>query len=195
MKKAVKAKPKVAKVRHPFLYRVETGSGKSTVHKAWAVVKYSSKPVEIVLTAAHVRKSMQKNGVGHTSKCSMAICTYDHAEAFSHRVEGHVDWQYSRAFVVSKLDKTGLPSECYVYEHNDKGVAKMNDSAGGQQKLLDRIAKDGPITVTLKPHRPRSEVGRPGKDRKTTGTRDPIKNLKGARLRYATRQLGALPIE
>jgi hypothetical protein len=80
-----------------------------------------------------------------------------------------------------------------VYEHNDKGVAKMNDTAGGQQKLLDRIAKDGNITVTLKPHRPRSEIGRPGKDRPVTGKRDPIAGAKGAKLRYAVYKLGALP--
>ena len=192
-KKAVKRSPTASKVRHPFLYRMESGSGKYTVHKAWAVVKYATKEVPLVLNETHVLRSMQRNGVGNTSKCSMALCTYAHAKLFPHSVEGHVDWQYSRAFVVSKLNKLGLPCECYVYEHDDRGVAKLNDTLGGQQKLLDRIQKSGPITVVLKPFRPRSETGRPGRSRKSTGKRDPIKTIKGARLRYATSQLGAVP--
>lgn len=186
-------KSKVAKVRHAFLYELVNGSGKARKRKAWATVKYTTKPVEMVLTAAHVRKSMRLDGAGNTSSCSVAVCTYNHEEAFGHPVEGHIDFQYSRAFVVSKTDKYGLPSECYVYEHNARNIAKLNDTPGGQQKLLDRIEKDGPITITLKPHRVRSEIGRPGKTRPTTGARDPMKGLKGAKLRYAHYKLGAMP--
>lgn len=188
-----KAKAKVAKVRHAFLYEMISGSGKARKRKAWATVKYTTKPVDMILTAAHIRKSMRAEGAGNTSSCAVAICTYNHEDAFGHSVEGHIDFQYSRAFVVSKTDKYGLPSECYVYEHNARNIAKLNDTPGGQQKLLDRIEKDGPITITLKPHRVRSEIGRSGKDRKTTGARDAMKGLKGAKLRYAVYKLGAMP--
>ena len=146
-----------------------------------------------MLTADHVRKSMKAHGAGSTSACAMAICTYNHADSFGHNVEGHIDFNYSRAFVVTKLDKQGLPSKCKVYEHNARNIARLNDTPGGQQKLLEMIQKDGPITVTLKPHRVRSEIGRSGKTRKPTGARDPLKGLKGAKLRYAVYKLGAMP--
>jgi len=188
-----KRKSKVAKARHPFLYRLENGDGTSKVRKAWATVEYTTKPVDLVLTAAHVRKAMNANGAGSTSACAMAICTYNHADAFSHSVEGHIDFNYSRALVVTKLDKQGLPCKCRVYEHNARNIARLNDTPGGQQKLLDLILRDGPITVTLKPHRVRSEVGRSGRTRVATGARDPLKGMKGAKLRYAVYKLGAIP--
>ncbi len=115
-------------------------------------------------------------------------------EAFGHTVEGHVDFNYYRAFVVSKLDKNGLPSECYAYEHNRKDVAMLNDTAGGQKKLLALIERDGPITLELKPYRKRSAVGRPGKGRLKVGTRERIP-AKGARLRYAVMKMGAMPAD
>jgi hypothetical protein len=188
-----KPKSKVAKVRHPFLYRLENGDGTSKIRKAWATVEYTTKPVEIVLTAAHVRKSMERQGAGNTSSCSVAICTYNHRSAFPHNVEGHIDFNYSRAFVVTRVDKNGLPSRCKVYEHNARNIAKLNDTPGGQQRLLDAIEKDGPITVTFKPHRVRSAIGRPGAGRPTTGARNPMKGLKGAKLRYAVYKLGSMP--
>ena len=188
-----KRKSKVAPVRHPFLYRLETGNGASKVRKAWAAVEYTRTPVELKLTAAHVRKSMTAGGAGMTSSCSVAICTYAHADKFPHNVEGHIDFNYSRAFVVTRVDKNGLPSRCRVYEHNARDIARLNDTPGGQKKLLEKIERDGPITVTLKPHRVRSAVGRSGRTRGTTGARDPISGLKGAKLRYAVYKLGVPP--
>jgi hypothetical protein len=188
-----KRKSKTAQVRHPFLYRLENGDGTSKVRKKMATVEYTTKPVEIELTAAHVRKSMKAGGAGNTSSCSVAICTYNHSDAFPHTVEGHIDFNYSRAFVVSKVDKYGLPERCKVYEHNARDIAKLNDTPGGQQKLLDRIERDGPIKITFKPHRVRSEIGRSGKGRKATGARDAMK-LKGAKLRYAVYKLGSMPV-
>jgi hypothetical protein len=187
----IKKKPVQAKVRHAFLYRMENGDGSSKVRKAWATVKYARKEVEMVLTAAHMRKSIKASGAGTTSSCAVAICTYGHQDAFPHPVEGHIDFNYSRAFVVSKVDKFGLPKECVVYEHNARDIARLNDTAGGQQKLLERIEKDGPISVVLKPHRVRSAIGRSGKTRQTTGAR--AIGLKGAKLRYAVYKLGAMP--
>jgi hypothetical protein len=136
---------------------------------------------------------MRLDGVGDTAKCSMAICAADHAAAFPHPVEGHIDWTYTRAFIVSKLSpKTGLPSECYVYDHTD-GIARMNDTPGGQQRLLDALERDGERVIVLKPKRIRSRRGRSGRGRPITGRRDPAHRLRGAKLRYAVAARGRLP--
>ena len=82
---------------------------------------------------------------------------------------------------------------CVAYEHDDD-TARLNDTKGGQQELLRRLETNGPKTITLRPIRYRSEVGRPGRDRKGTGVRDPLKRH-GANLRYAVREGGALPEE
>src|SRR4029077_10031765 len=125
------------------------GDGTSKMHQAWATVEYTTKPVSMVLTADHVRKSIKADGAGSTSSCSVAVCTYNHVDAFPHKVEGHIDFNYSRAFVVTRLDKQGLPARCRVYEHNARDIAKLNDTTGGQQKLLERLEREGPITITL----------------------------------------------
>ncbi len=187
-------KPKSA-VRHPFLYDLHYGVGKVKQRKAWAAVIPAKEAVTITLTEEHVKRSIAAHGVGSTSKCSVAVCTYDHEDAFPHNVEGHIDFQYSRAFVVSKVDAQGLPSKCVVYEHNARWVANLNDTEGGQQELLEKIQQNGPITIVLKPKRVRSAPGRSGNGRPATGARDPLKKPKprGAKLRYAVAYLGALP--
>jgi hypothetical protein len=115
-----------------------------------------------------------------------------HAGAFPHPVEGHVDFQYARAFVVTKLDKYGLPSECRAYEHYRGDIAKLNDARGGQKKLLNKLINDGPIDIRLMPYRKRSAIGRPGSGRRTTGARSRIPAT-GAKLRYAVMKMGAYP--
>jgi hypothetical protein len=188
-----KSRSKFAQVRHPFLYKLYKGDGTFSVHKAWAKVVHAKKPIDLVLTVAHVRKSIKLNGAGDTSKCSMAICAYDHADKFPVPVEGHIDWNYARAFPVTNLDKQGLPCKCLAYEHNRPDIARLNDSGKtGQQQLLRLLERKGPITVRLLPIRYRSEEGRSGRNRKGTGVRDPMKR-KGAHLRYAVYKLGAQP--
>src|SRR6187455_908046 len=142
MKENKKRKTGFAQVRHAFLYKVVKGDGTSKVHKAWARVRHATQEVELVLTAEHVRKSIAAKGAGDTSKCTMAVCTYNHAGSFPHKVEGHLDWNYSRAWVVSKCDKVGLPCECVAYEHNDRGIARLNDSPNGQKQLLQKLERD-----------------------------------------------------
>jgi len=192
----VKKKPKKSvytAIRHPFLYETVMPNGRRRISKQFAKVKPATKEVILELTAAHVRESMRRDGVGNTAKCSVAICTYQHEDKFAHNVEGHTDFQYSRAFLVSKLNKDGFPVECYAYEHNAGKIAKLNDTPGGQEKLLNLLEKNGPLTIHLKPYRQRSEPGRPGAHRPTTGARAP-KVPKGARLRYATaNNFGATP--
>ena len=120
----------------------------------------------------------------------MAICCYQQRDAFPHKIEGHVDWNYSRAFVVSKIDKLGLPSECVAYEHNSE-IARLNDTAEGLKMLLKRIANEGPITVHLRPYRKRSKDYRPSGARQSTGVRDPQR--KGANLRLDVAYLNNRP--
>ena len=188
-----KSRSKFSSVRHPFLYHlIFPANGKKIVKRAMAKVRPAKRPVTIELTADHVRKSMRLEGAGRTDVCAGAICLSDHADAFGHKVEGHLDFQYARAFLVSKLDKIGLPAECYAYEHDHADIAKLNDSHGGQQKLLDIIERDGPIQIKLKPYRRRSKQGRSGALREATGAR--AKSVgKGAKLRYSTLQLGGHP--
>ena len=178
--------------RHAFHFRVEGVNGSRTV-KAWADVKPGRKKVELPLTAAHVRKSITKDGIGNTQTCSMAVCALDHAESFPHKIEGgYVDWTYGRAFVSSRVNKkTLLPNQCYVYEHRDE-IARLNDTPGGQQKLLKLLEDEGPRTITLFPMRVRSAKGRPGSaaGRKATGARSPV--LRGAKLRAAVAHLGGV---
>ncbi len=187
------SKSKYADVRHPFLYHlIFPANGQRVVKKAMAKVITAKRPVTITLGKPHVLRSKRLHGRGRTDLCSGALCTVDHAAAFPHNVEGHVDFQYSRVFIVNKLDKLGLPAECYAYEHNRADIAKLNDAPDGHDKLLAMIDRDGPITIELKPYRKRSEPGRPGKGRGKSGARG--KNVgKGAKLRYATMKLGGFP--
>jgi hypothetical protein len=186
-------KKQYARVSHAFLYHVvSAATGKTKVMKKKAKTVLPTKPVIITLTEDHVRRSIELHGAGRTDLCSGAICALDHAKAFPHKVEGHVDFEYSRIYVVSSLDELSLPAECYVYEHNAGELAKLNDSPnGGQEKLLEFVKEKGPIVIKLTPYRQRSELGRPGKERKPTGKRE--KQPRGAKLRYAVLQLGGFP--
>lgn len=181
---------KFAAIRHTFLYKWEDNNGKEHVIKAKAKVRHPSRAVTLTIKPEHVLKSIRRKGVGHTANCAMAICTTDHTESFPHKVEGHIDWTYTRAFVVSKVDRNGLPSECYVYDHWDD-VARLNDTLNGQQKLLRQLQEEGPRQITLTPKRLRSKKGRSGKGRKKTGARDIERRLRGGKLRYAVAQLAS----
>lgn len=193
---AKKTKPRTsvfAPSRHAFIYMlINPITGKAKRAPIMAKVRMATKPVTLVLEAHHVQKAIDLGGVGNTACCAMAVCATMHADKFPHFVEGHIDWSYSRAYVVSKLDKFNHPTECVCYEHTDE-IAKLNDTLAGQRKLLAMIERDGPITVTLKPYRKRAPDGqdtRENKSKAKTGARDPIKRLgKGAKLRHAYAQL------
>jgi hypothetical protein len=183
---------KYARIRHSFIYHINNAAtGKTKVMKAKARVVIPTKPVTITLTEDHVSRSIDLNGAGQTNLCPAALCAVAHAKSFPHKVEGHVDFQYSRVFIVSKVDAVGLPEECYVYEHNAGDLPKLDDTPGGQDELLALIHEKGPITITLTPYRQRSEPGRSGTERKKTGKRE--KKPKGAEARYAALQIGGFP--
>jgi hypothetical protein len=185
---------KFSHVRHPFLYHmIIPATGEKLVKRAMARVILGKKYMEIILTAEFVRESMKLGGMGRTDICPGAICTVRNASAFSHPVTGHVDFTYTRFFPASKLNKYGLPCECYAYEHNRADIAKLNDSKNGQRKLLKLIERNGPITIKLKPYRKRSEEGRPGRGRKSTGARVRAFPATGANLRHLVAQAGGYP--
>lgn len=178
--------------RHTFVFKIHAGEGEKTkILKAKAKVRRALKAVDLFLTAADVRRSIKLKGVGNTQTCSMAVCAKRQADAFPHPVEGYIDWQYRTAFVVSKVSKTtGLPVECFAYEHHDK-IAKLNDSKGGQVKLLAQLEAEGDRVIRLLPIRKR-----PGRPNKPQGRQDGSRSTRpsgvGAKLRFAVAQLGGV---
>ena len=178
--------------RHRFYYKITDTNGKERLLSSAATVRIPKKEALLTLTAADVANSIERDGVGNTQTCSMAVCANRQAEAFSHDTEGFIDWTYSRAYVVSKVNRSGLPSECYVYSHNDS-IARMNDSPGGQRKLLAELTKNGSRSIRLIPER---GVGAHGPfpliPSVRTGERAK-RSAKGAKARFAFAHLGGAP--
>lgn len=138
--------------RHGFKYTIETPDGQE-VKTIYVKTKYGVDRVKMNMIVADVRRALALKGVGNTRLCAGAVCTWRHRKAFSHQVVGGVDWQDSRAYVISKQDKTtGMPTECVAYRHNED-IAALFDGAtpGGQQKLLAELEKNGGRTITLLP--------------------------------------------
>lgn len=181
---------KFLKARHTFRFRVGEGADAKII-SVRVRVRRSTAPVSLTLTAADVRQSMKLHGVGNTQTCSMAVCAKRQAHAFPHEVEGYIDWQYRTAYVVTKVSKaTGLPSECVGYEHQDN-IAKINDTAGGQKKILSDLEKNGDRVIRLYPMR-RQKWYRPNSTGKKDGSRATKPVPRGAALRFAVAQLGGV---
>ena len=189
MTKPIRKPPK-----HAFRFKIDSGEGsKPRIITARAEVRRARKSVDLVLTAEDVRRSMKLKGVGNTQTCSMAVCAKRQSSSFPHPVEGYIDWQYRRAFVVSKVSsQTGLPIECVVYDHNDK-IAHLNDAKDGQKRLLADIEAHGDRVIRLNAVKPR--VNQPAGRRagKPTGTHSSRPVAMGAKLRFAVAQLGGVP--
>lgn len=178
--------------RHAFRFKVQTNDGETKTMVAWAKVIPATKAVKLTLTADHVRRSMGMKGIGNTQTCSMAVCAKQQAEAFPHPVDGYIDWQYSRAYVVSKVSRdTGLPIACVAYTHADN-IAKLNDSKGGQQKLLKQLEKDGDLVINLRPIQRRLTHHAKEGTGLRTGERSSRIAAHGAKLRFAVAQLGGV---
>jgi hypothetical protein len=127
----------------------------------------ATKKVKLTLTAEHVRRSMKLHGVGNTQTCSMAVCAKEQAEQFPHPVHGYIDWQYSRAYVVTKVSKAhGMPTACVVYTHTDD-IAKLNDSKNGTGKAPEAVGSQWRARGTPSAHSAslhRSMLGRRAED-------------------------------
>jgi len=175
--------------RHAFRFKIEP-SGKIVTW--WAKVIEAKRDVYLTLKAEHVRESIRLRGVGNTQTCSMAVCAQREQENFPHAVEGYIDWFYRRAFVVSRLDKNGMPRDCYVYEHSD-GIGKLNDSKGGQQKLLETLeAEGGERIIHLRPIRRNPTAKHPPSGRRD-GSRTKAQSMpRGSKLRFAVANMGGV---
>ena len=187
--------------RHAFRFKILDESDKPKVLTFWAKVKKATRPVQLTLTAADVRRSIRSNGVGNTQKCAMAVCAKRQKDQFPHPVEGYVDWQYRMCYVVTKISaENGFPTGCVAYQHGDE-IARLNDTAGGQQKLLERLEETGDRTIFLRP----PEKYRPTKQGKQKGlpsgersprpahiSSDAMKRPVGARLRFAVAHAGGV---
>ena len=178
--------------RHAFRFKV---GSEGKIITCWATVVEAKRDVFLPLKVEHVREFIRLNGVGNTQTCSMAVCAKHNADCFPHKVEGYIDWFDSRAFVVSRLNKNGLPSACYAYAHSD-GIGRTNDTAGGQRKLLDELEKaGGERVIHLRPIRriPTHKIPRSGR---RDGSRTKAKTqtqVRGAKLRFAVAALGGVP--
>lgn len=189
MKKGVRRRT----VRHGFRFNVEIDEGNFSEVVIWARVVDGKKTVRLNLRAEDVEKSIRCKGAGSTQKCSMAVCAKRQRDIFPHPVEGMIDWQYRTAFVVSKIGKDGWPSECVRYVHDDE-IARLNDSAAGQQKLLERLKEKGDRVITLRPPRygRHSTTGRDTGENLGKNRSRPVElpkeaiRSKGSKLRYAT---------
>jgi hypothetical protein len=188
----VKSKSKSKRSRHTFSFKITTPGEPARMINVKAGVTWAKRPVTLLLTAEDVERSIRAKGVGNTQTCSMAVCAKRQASQFPHSVEGFIDWQYSRAYVVSKVSKeTGLPSHCVAYVHHDN-IAKLNDTKGGQKKLLAALQAEGPRTIKLLPM-VANPSGKVHRSSKRDGTRAPRATfLKGAHARYAFAQLGGV---
>src|SRR5215468_7637029 len=146
-------------VRHAFRFKIE---GQDEPFVVWTKAINARSRVELMLTAADVRRALELRGMNNTQKCAGAICAKRQKHLFSHPVEGYVDWQYRRAYVVSRT-KNGMPSVCVVYGHHDD-TAQMFDKEETMRKLLRDLEMNGPRKITLLPpprHKSQKGVDRP----------------------------------
>jgi hypothetical protein len=182
MTKSKKKKTKQRAYRHPFRFHIE-GIEKPLVFYAKVVDAKEIVRLDLKL------EDVQQSKIANTQKCSMALCAKRQEKAFPHAVMGLIDWTYSRAWVVSKTDDKGFPSECVLYGHNDI-IARLNDTEAGRKKLISLLKAKGNRTVNLYPVKTRIGGG------KATGTGEKRKknviSLKGESLRYAYAEMGGI---
>jgi len=174
-------------IRHAFRIKI-AHTGKIITH--WVKVIEAKHDVFIPLKAEHVSRSITLGGAGNTQTCTMAICAKANENCFPHVVEGTIDWFYTRAFVVAQVDRNGMPLTCYVYAHSD-GIGRMNDTPGGQRKLLKELEASGDRIIHLRPLKPRTDRRSPQAGRRD-GSRTKVTTLRGPRLRWAVAQAGAV---
>lgn len=173
--------------RHAFRFKLSNGK----IITTWSKVIRAKTDVYLPLKADHVLESMKLRGVGNTQTCSMAVCAAKQSHCFPHPVEGTIDWFYSRAYIVSRLDKNGMPAECYEYAHSDS-IAQLNDSRQGQQKLLQQLQRGGDRIVHLRPiKRYDTHIHRSPPTGRRDGSRTKVQP-RGAKLRFAVAQAGGV---
>jgi hypothetical protein len=181
--------------RHAFRFKMSNGK----IVTFWAKVIPAKRDVYLPLKAEHVRESIHLKGVGNTQTCAMAVCASRSAECFPHPVEGYIDWFYTRAYVVSKVNRDGMPSECFEYMHSDK-IAQLNDTRGGQRKLLEQLeaTENAERIIHLRPVKVRDpkyyQQGAASRESSRDGSRTRSTRVaRGAKLRFAVARAGGVP--
>lgn len=134
------------------IMRFDLGGPRPVVHHVKVVKSKSKLPVDLELDGDDVRRAMALKGHGDATRCAGAVCGKRLAYLFPHPVL-FIDWTQSRAYVVTKLDKNGMPSECVCYIHRDE-VAKLFDRPSGYKQLLKVIEDNGgTLKIKLTPSR------------------------------------------
>lgn len=177
--------------RHCFEFTVQLTNGTANHFKSWAKIIQPKRAVHLIVTADDVRRSIEAHGANNTQTCTMAFCVRRHRSLFDHNVEDFIDWQYRTAFIVTKLGKNGLPIECARYVHNNR-FAHLNDTPGGQRKLLQLIeSMGGAVRVVMRPRKSRKGTTKTGGTGKRDGTRSTALPMgMGAKRRFAVAHLG-----
>ncbi len=145
------------------IMRFDLGGPRPMVHPVKVARPKSKEVVKIELSADDVRIAMAQKGHGDAQRCAGAVCTQRHSHRFPHPVH-YIDWTQSRAYVITKLDKLGMPAECISYVHHDN-VAELFDKPSGYKQLLKVIQENGgALKISLRPDRvrPRASGGRNG---------------------------------
>lgn len=187
-------KKKYLRTRYPFKVRGVTG-----VQTMWVPVVRGKASIVLLLTADHVRRSINQCGWGSCGTCPIALCVIDHSKHFKHQVHAMVDVTDRRIYIVSKLDKNGWPIECVAYDHQSEfpqtfDPTKQNERA--LNSLLKYLDANGSIAIRLHPMTHQPYV--PG--RKWGGTKgDPdadnekSRKVSGAHLRAINTERGVVP--
>lgn len=132
------------------IMRFDLGGPRPIVHYVKVVRPRSKQPVDLELSADDVRIAMAQKGHGDAQRCAGAVCVKRLKGRFSHPAL-FIDWTPSRAYVVNKLDKNGMPAECICYVHRDN-VANLFDRPAGYKQLLNIIqSKGGELKIKLTP--------------------------------------------
>lgn len=191
VKKAKKRKSVYSPKTHKFWFHLRTDPdepGKDFFKRA--KVRMATEIIRIKVTAEDAKKALRSGGIGCTSKCTVANAVKRQKHLFRHAYAGWVDWFYSRCFIATKCGPDGFPLECVAYEHDNQLARDQDSSEAKLIKLIERLERDGPIELEMKPYRKRSEEGRSGKTRKSTGKR--AFQARGAKLRSDVASRGML---
>jgi len=141
--------------RHFFILKPARGRNIKVPTKVWR----GKKRITLYLSKQHFDDSMKLRGMGDGQLCAGAFCVCDHAALFPHKVFPYVDFQDTRMWVVSRL-RDGMPSECYVYDHNSI-IPKTFDSEKGRDQLR-AILERANVTINLYPVLPDTRGRRSG---------------------------------
>ena len=105
-----------------------------------------------------------QNGVPNQSgSCAYAWSIRRQRKKFPNHLAYLIEVTRSKAYIVTKVNKSGEPLECVVYTHNVRENVKLFDT-GGKQVILDSFVDGEKQVFALMPRA--RKVGEPGKARR-----------------------------